>query len=109
MGATTGENVMAILPKRVKKKRQVTCSNDLDPDHELTELEAEEYSIRRGCHLSLNRLRMSRMNNPPCNGPKFLKIDGWHVRYTPRLLDEYIDARLPCVVDPADRISAAAS
>lgn len=108
MGATTGENVMAILPKRAKKKRQVTCSNDLDPDHELTELEAEEYSIKRGFHLSLSRLRMSRMNNPPCNGPKFLKIDGWHVRYTPRFLDEYIDARQPRIVDPAERMAPAA-
>ncbi len=77
----------------------------LDPQHELTEREAAEYAQGvHGFHMPVSKLQRSRIGL--CSGPKYLKIDGWGVRYTPKFIDEYIDSRSSHVVDPADRLAA---
>lgn len=78
----------------------------LDAERELTEREAAEYADNvHGFHMPVSKLQRSRIGL--CSGPKYLKIDGWGVRYTPRFIDEYIQSRRSHVVDPADRIVAA--
>ena len=105
MGANTGENAMTKLPKRAKRRSKVNGTKRLDPDEPLNEQQAQAYAEdRHGFHLPVRRLQQSRIGR--CTGPKFRKVDGWHVEYTPRFIDEYIQARLPRVVDPADRIAA---
>ena len=79
---------------------------DLDPDQEITERQASMYAEEVfGVQLPISRLQRSRIGL--CPGPRFLKVDGWGVRYTPRLLDEYFQERQSCVVDPADLLQAA--
>lgn len=76
-------------------------AHSLDPDRELTEREAEEYAFdAHDLHLPVSKLQRSRIGL--CSGPKYLKIDGWGVRYTPRFIDEYVMSRRSHVVDPAD-------
>lgn len=87
-------------------QRRVNGSAILDPDHSLNEFEAAAYSEERGYPLTVSRLRASRMRNPTCKGPKFEKVDGWHVIYTPRYLDEFIKQIERRVFDPADRLAA---
>ena len=78
----------------------------LDPQHELTEREAAEYAQGvHSFHMPVSKLQRSRIGL--CSGPKYLKIDGWGVRYTPQFINEYIQSRRSHVVDPADRIVAA--
>ncbi len=91
---------MEKLPQRKK-------SNGFDPDEQLTEFEAVEYAESRGYRLPLGRLRMSRLTNPRSAGPRFLKVDGYHVRYTRQFIDEFIAACKPCVIDPAERMRKA--
>ena len=75
-------------------------------DQELTETEAEEYARdRQGFNLTAGRLQQSRVGR--CAGPKYIKMDGFHIRYTPRFIDEYVKANKPRVIDPAKRIRAA--
>lgn len=104
MGANTGEAIMKKLPLRSLKNKS-NGTNHFRPNQELTEHEAEEYARQRGFHLPVSRLQQSRVGR--CTGPKFLKKDGWCVRYTPQFIDEYIDARRSYVVDPADLMAAA--
>ena len=75
-------------------------------DQELTVTAAEEYARdRHGFNLTAGRLQQSRVGR--CAGPKYIKKEGCHIRYTPRFLDEYIEANKPRVIDPAKRIRAA--
>ena len=71
-------------------------------EDELTQAYAE---YKHGFHLPVRRLQQSRIGR--CAGPKFRKVDGWHVEYTPRFIDEYIKSRQRRVVDPADLMAAA--
>ncbi len=78
----------------------------MDPENELTEREAAEYADSvHGFHMPVSKLQRSRIGL--CSGPKYFKIDGWGVRYTPQFIDEYIQSRRSHVMDPADRIVAA--
>ena len=104
MGANTGEAIMKKLPLRSLKNKSNGTSH-FRPNQELTEHEAEEYALSRGFHLPVSRLQQSRVGR--CTGPRFLKKDGWGVRYTQRFLDEYIDGRETRVVDPAEIIAEA--
>ena len=99
MGVNTGETTMRKLSLRSLKNKS-NGANQFDPDQELTEREAEEYARQRGFHLPVSRLQQSRVGR--CTGPKFLKKDGWSVRYTPRFLNESINSRETRVVDPAE-------
>ena len=74
-----------------------------DTDEFMTEHEAVAYSKAQGFPLTLSRLRASRMAIPTCAGPRFEKI-GFYVFYTPRLLDEFIFALKPHVIDPTKRM-----
>ena len=74
-------------------------------DQELTETEAEEYAqARHGCNLTIGRLQQSHVGK--CTGPKYIKKDGFHVRYTRRFIDEYVEANKPRVIDPSERMAA---
>ena len=78
---------------------------DLDPDQEMTDRQASVYAEQVfGVRLPTSRLQRSRIGL--CPGPRYLKVDGWGVRYTPRLLDEYFQDRQSCVIDPARRAAA---
>lgn len=96
---------MPRLPKPVKRRSKVNGANRLDPDEPLNEQQAQAYAEdKHGFHLPVSRLQQSRIGR--CAGPKFRKVDGWHVEYTPRFIDEYIQARQRRVVDPADLMAA---
>ena len=74
-------------------------------DQELTETEAVAYARdRHGFNLTAGRLQQSRVGR--CAGPKYIKKEGFHIRYTPRFLDEYIEANKPRVIDPSERMAA---
>ena len=71
---------------------------------ELTETEAAAYAqARHGFKLTVGRLQQSRVGK--CTGPKYIKKDGFHVRYTRCFIDEYVEANKPIVIDPADRMA----
>jgi hypothetical protein len=94
------------LPTKRSRKRSNNANgkcNGLDPDAELTVSEAVDYVTSHGVPINENILALSRAKNPLCDGPKFLKIRGHWIRYTPRFLDDYIASRLTQVIDPADR------
>lgn len=81
---------------KIRKKRTL----------ELTEVEAAEYALAQyGFHLPISRLQQSRIGR--CHGPKFIKKDGWAVRYLPKHIDEYIAANRSRVVDPAELVAEA--
>lgn len=89
---------MTKLSKKHKKKMN---GNGLDPDEQLTPEQACTYAANRGVHITTNILALLRRDG---NGPKYWKIDGRWIRYTPRYLDPYIKCRLPRVIDPAARM-----
>ena len=73
-------------------------------DQDLTETEAEEYARdRHGFNLTIGRLQQSRVGK--CTGPKYIKKDGFHVRYTRRFIDEYVEENKPRVIDPGQRFA----
>ena len=74
-------------------------------DQELTETEAEEYARdRHGFNLTIGRLQQSHVGK--CTGPKYIKKDGFHVRYTRSFIDEHVEANKPRVIDPSERMAA---
>ena len=78
----------------------------MKPDQEINEVQAEAYASKRhGFRLTVSRLRQSRAGK--CAGPKYIKKDGFHIRYTPRFIDEYVEENKPRVIDPTDRFVAA--
>ena len=84
------------MTRRVKRDNR-TGETKLDPKHELTEREAAEYAQSvHDFHIPISKLQRSRIGR--CSGPKYLKIDGWGVRYTPQFIDEYIQSRRSHVV-----------
>ena len=89
---------MKKLPKRSKANAKY---NGLDPDEQLTPRQARDYAAKRGVHITLNALALLRRDD---RGPKYWKINGMWIRYTPRFLDPFIKAYRPRVVDPADHM-----
>lgn len=81
--------------------------NALDPEAQLSEREASAYLKSHGVQRTVQRLRESRMRVPRCTGPKYVTRDGWHVHYTPRLLDQFIKQFEPQIIDPAERMKEA--
>ena len=79
------------LPKRRKTN---------GPDQQLTDKQACEYAAARGVYISTNILKLLRRDD---KGPRYLRINGYYIRYTRRFLDPYIEARLPQVIVPAGR------
>ena len=105
MGANNGRTEIMNLPLRSKKHLNTATLECLDLDNLLTERDAEEYARNEhDFNLPVRRLQQSRVGR--CAGPKYLVIDGWHVRYTRQFIDDYISKRQPRVVDPADRPAA---
>ena len=94
---------MTKLPKRRTANGKY---NGLEPDQSLTESQAVEYARARGFRLTRDKLAQSRMDPPRCPGPKFRRIDGHWIEYTPRFLEEYFEARKPQVIDPAEHREA---
>ena len=91
---------------KIPKRRKVNGKkhNGLHPDTQLSERQAAAYLTDHGLQRTVQRLRESRMKQPRCKGPKYLTRDGYHIFYTPRLLNEFIQQFKPRVVDPAVRM-----
>lgn len=82
-----------------KRKRRKANGNGLDPDEHLTPEQACVYAAKRDVHINTNILALLRRDG---RGPKYWKI-GQTIQYTPRLLDPYIEARKPRLINPAER------
>lgn len=86
-------------------KHTTRKSRKLILDQELTETEAVEYALEtHDVDWTKSRLQQSRAGR--CSGPKYIKKDGFHVRYTRRFIDEYVIANKPRIIDPADRMAS---
>lgn len=86
---------------KIQKRRTACRYKGLDPDTELTPSQACDYAAERGVQITPNVLALLRRDG---TGPKYLKINGHWIRYTPRLLEPFIRARVPRLVDPAERL-----
>ena len=76
-------------------------------DQEINEVEAETYALEQhGFRLTVSRLQQSRAGK--CAGPKYIKMDGFHIRYTARFIDECVKANKPRVIDPSGRFAETA-
>ena len=85
-------------------KHATQKSKELIRDRQMTEAEAVEYARKRhGFTLPKSRLQQSRAGR--CSGPKYIKKDGFHVCYTRRFIDEYVNANKPRIIDPTDRMA----
>lgn len=81
----------------MSKNRKRVNGNGLDRDEHLTAEQACAYAAEYGVEITPNALALQRRD---CKGPKYIKINGRWIRYTPRFLDPYIEARKPQLVDP---------
>ena len=91
---------MSKLPRRSRRSKANGKYNGLDPDEQLTPEQACEYAAGRGVRINTNILKLQRRDGM---GPKYLRIEGRFIRYTPRHLDPYIEARKPRLINPAER------
>lgn len=90
--------VGADLLELCMKNRTQKCLG-YEPDDELTESETSRYFWEEhGIEYPVSRLQRSRIGL--CPGPAFLKIDGRAIRYTPRLIDEYVEFFRTEIVTP---------
>ena len=91
---------MSKFPRRSKRSRRVRKINGIDRDEQLTPEQACAYAAKRDVHININILKLLRRDG---KGPQYLRVEGHFIRYTPRHLDPFIEARLPRVIDPAER------
>lgn len=86
------------IPLRGKRARRK------NGDELLNEYEAADF-----LGLSVHWLRMSRLAKPKWAGPKYIKLDGYHVRYDPEDLRDFKASRNggPRIIDPAERMREA--
>lgn len=89
---------------RRKNNRCADEVNGIDRDDLLNEFQVADF-----LGLSVSWLRQSRIKQPKWAGPKYMKLDGYHVHYRQSDLEHFLATRNggPRIVDPADRLAAA--
>ena len=88
------------IAKRGKRRKANGKYNGLDPDEYLTPSEACEYAADLGIAINTNILALDRRDGI---GLPYFRVNGNGIRYTPRHLNPYIEARRPRLVIPAGR------
>ena len=86
------------IAKRSKRHKANGKYNGLDPDEQLTPSQACEYAAERDVHINVNILALLRRDG---KGPRYLRINGRGIRYTPRHLHPYIEIRKTRLIIPA--------